>query len=498
MSSTQSYPWIKQAHETFRIVLIAQLVLAFVIGFITDTLLIAALIGVPIAIVPILLGLKLPDEAVSRHAVGIATQLMAALHIQLTFGMTEMHFQVFVMLAFLFFFRDWKVVISSVAVVAVHHVLFFILQYQNTGFVIVDEGKTTFLILVIHAAFAVAEAIVLAIMANRSHHEALVSLSLQQSVDKITAQGDVIDLSDENLVRSDDLSAFNNMMRTVKSLIEQVNQVGDNLALVVSKVSNSSHELDMAVDKQDHQVSSIKSAMQNMTSSISEVASLSQNANQLAEQAKHSTDETKNALEGSSSNIGELRSTLETTSVAIGDLSGKCMNISEVMQSIKSVAEQTNLLALNAAIESARAGEHGRGFAVVADEVRNLAIKSKESAEEIELITSQLTESANHSVKNMENCVKIVAMAVESSGQASNNMSSVMNNIDTVNNNVTTVAGSATEQAQTSEAISTSAEELYSLFMSEKQQVDSLRNDVLELSAIAEQLRAQLKNFRVH
>ena len=83
------------------------------------------------------------------------------------------------------------------------------------------------------------------------------------------------------------------------------------------------------------------------------------------------------------------------------------------MQSIKSVAEQTNLLALNAAIESARAGEHGRGFAVVADEVRNLAIKSKESAEEIEQITVGLITSANASVAQMNDCVTMVDEAVQ-------------------------------------------------------------------------------------
>ena len=89
--------------------------------------------------------------------------------------------------------------------------------------------------------------------------------------------------------------------------------------------------------------------------------------------------------------ISSLRDRLNEAAKTNSALNEQCSNISDAMRSITAVAEQTNLLALNAAIESARAGEHGRGFAVVADEVRTLAIRSKESADEITSITEQLT-----------------------------------------------------------------------------------------------------------
>ncbi|WP_439899337.1 methyl-accepting chemotaxis protein [Photobacterium kishitanii] len=44
-------------------------------------------------------------------------------------------------------------------------------------------------------------------------------------------------------------------------------------------------------------------------------------------------------------------------------------------------------------------GEAGRGFAVVADEVRGLALKTKQSTHEINLMINNLTQSSNKAVE---------------------------------------------------------------------------------------------------
>lgn len=497
MTEQTQYPWTLQAHKIFRWILFVQLAISILIGFITDDLFTAFIVGLPIVAIPFIFSIQQPHTVISRHMIAVATQLMTALHIQQAYGMTEMHFEVFVVLAFLILFRDWKVVISGTLTVAVHHILFFILQTNGAGVFIFEDNKLFFYILVIHALFALAEGGVLTVISRSSHKEAVASELLKSSVVRIMSTDGRFDLQDSQLNEHPQLAEFNSLIRGFKALIDKVNSVGVGLVDIVEKVKSASDDLDNSVDQQNQQVSSISSAMQNMTTSINDVATLSQSANQIADKAKIDTDETRDSIEGSSRNIAQLKSTLQTTSQAIGDLSFKCSNISEVMQSIKSVAEQTNLLALNAAIESARAGEHGRGFAVVADEVRNLAIKSKESAEEIELITSQLTESANHSVENMDNCVAMVEKAVESAAQSSTNMAAVLKGIIEVNQNVTTVAGSATEQAQTSQSISQSAQELVQLFTDEKEQVQGLKSDVAQLNQLATDLAVQLKAFKV-
>lgn len=266
---------------------------------------------------------------------------------------------------------------------------------------------------------------------------------------------------------------------------------------MAQKVNNSSGTLDTSVTLSAEQVKLISTSIEEISHTIEDVATRSKDSNVHAEKAKSSTLETKESIAGSSNNVSQLRQTLTVASDAIQTLSDKCNNISEVMQSIKSVAEQTNLLALNAAIESARAGEHGRGFAVVADEVRNLAIKSKESAEEIEQITVGLISSANASVTQMNDCVLMVDEAVSSSDAALERMDSVVNSFQLVSDNITNVATSADKQSKNVKSINDSTRLLLEFSGEEQNNVNIVKNEALELADLCKKLEQQLKQFSV-
>jgi signal transduction histidine kinase/ActR/RegA family two-component response regulator len=64
-----------------------------------------------------------PAARNTRHVVAVAQMLLGALLIHLTGGRIESHFYVFGALAFLSFYRDWRVLLTASAVVVVDHVL---------------------------------------------------------------------------------------------------------------------------------------------------------------------------------------------------------------------------------------------------------------------------------------------------------------------------------------------------------------------------------------
>ncbi len=80
-------------------------------------------LGAIINVAPITLALRSPGTALTRHVIAIAQALMSALLIHLTGGRIETHFHIFGSLAFLSFYRDWRVLVTAAAVVAVDHLL---------------------------------------------------------------------------------------------------------------------------------------------------------------------------------------------------------------------------------------------------------------------------------------------------------------------------------------------------------------------------------------
>ena len=69
----------------------------------------ALVLGGAITCVPVLLALYRPGQASTRQAVAVGQMLMSALLIHVMNGRIEAHFQIFGSLAFLAFYRDWRV-----------------------------------------------------------------------------------------------------------------------------------------------------------------------------------------------------------------------------------------------------------------------------------------------------------------------------------------------------------------------------------------------------
>ena len=140
-----------------------------------------------------------------------------------------------------------------------------------------------------------------------------------------------------------------------------------------------------------------------------------------------------------------LNDVISKASKSIESLSENTQEVGRVLDVINSIAEQTNLLALNAAIEAARAGEQGRGFAVVADEVRSLAMRTRESVDEVHSIIGALNDSSEQTVSNMDLCKDVISRTLEKSSDA--------------NDKILLSTSAMDEVTQTTAQISTSVEQ---------------------------------------
>ena len=83
----------------------------------------AIFFGGAITVFPIVLARLLPGNVLTRHVIAVSQMLWSALLIHLLGGRIETHFHIFGSLAFLFFYRDWKVILTATIVVGLDHVL---------------------------------------------------------------------------------------------------------------------------------------------------------------------------------------------------------------------------------------------------------------------------------------------------------------------------------------------------------------------------------------
>lgn len=83
----------------------------------------AVVLGGMISSLPVLLALARPGTVLTRYVIAVSQMLWSALLIHLTGGRVETHFHVFGSLAFLAFYRDFRVIVLATAITAVDHLI---------------------------------------------------------------------------------------------------------------------------------------------------------------------------------------------------------------------------------------------------------------------------------------------------------------------------------------------------------------------------------------
>ncbi len=127
----------------------------------------AVFLGGAISFLPITLALVKPGAPYTRYCIAVGQMFMSALLIHLTGGRIETHFHVFGSLAFLSFYRDWRVLVPATLVVALDHLLRGIFWPQSVYGVLTASNWRW----LEHSAWVVFEDIFLVISCLRSTKE---------------------------------------------------------------------------------------------------------------------------------------------------------------------------------------------------------------------------------------------------------------------------------------------------------------------------------------
>ena len=127
----------------------------------------AIVLGGWISVLPIALALVHPGRPLTRYVIAVSQMLTSALLIHLTGGRIETHFHVFGSLAFLAFYRDWRVFVPATLVVAADHFLRGAFWPQSVYGTLVASGWRWFE----HAGWVVFEDVFLVASCRKSVQE---------------------------------------------------------------------------------------------------------------------------------------------------------------------------------------------------------------------------------------------------------------------------------------------------------------------------------------
>lgn len=420
----------------------------------------ALLWGLPLLGIGIGLPALVPASRAAALTQGLVAMALVALQIHLAQGMIEMHFGVFVVLAFLVVFRDWLVLLAAATFIAVHHLLFCYLQHHGYGVWLFSDMSDHWLRVFIHAGYVVVETAFLIAVAVSADREARDSASLRSAFNQMLADGQHLDLRLTTSGGGEAMDRFRAMTALLTNLVAEARRIADELGQSAKALLDGETTLSRESDLTRRETDSLASAIEQMSAAARTIADHAAQAAQLAVTAGHEERQVRDANSRNLTINTQLASQLGEASTRVHEVNHACQAIDKVVAVITAVAEQTNLLALNAAIEAARAGEMGRGFAVVADEVRSLAARTQQSTTEITQLIRDLQSGSEQTVALMAHCQQISGQSLDASKAVATAVDTLGTALQQIQSLSSEIATATDEQRNVSHSMAASANQI--------------------------------------
>lgn len=291
-------------------------------------------------------------------------------------------------------------------------------------------------------------------------------------------------------------AAFNKMIDTLKTLVDQIAGSTGQLASAAEEMSAISEQTNQGVNRQTRETEQVATAMNEMTSTVHEVARSAGNAAEAAREADGKSQEGTRVVDAVVAAIRDLDDAVRRGSDAMVELESNSDKIGVVLDVIRGIAEQTNLLALNAAIEAARAGEQGRGFAVVADEVRTLASRTQESTQEIEQMIGTLQAGAKQAASAMGEGQERATRSVESAERAGAALSDIARAVSVISDVNAQIASAAEQQGAVAEEINRNVAAINDIAGETAQGASQAAGASTDMARLAAELQGMVGRFK--
>lgn len=367
---------------------------------------------------------------------------------------TENHFSIFVYLALLIAYRDALLIWVAAALIALHHVVFNVLQawgaqWWGLPVVVFDTGPSWGMVFH-HAAFVVFEVAILTWFALGMSEDRRRANRLKGIINQFRHS---MDLTQRLPEHSEADREFNGMFSSFEQAIALFRELSLELSQSSEKLTQAFGRIESGTREQIQEIEEGSAATAQMVAAIHQVSAATHETSDSMNTLTENVGTTKRCVETANQRLITMHEALEQGGRDLKHLTQEVGNITQFIDGIADISDQTNLLALNAAIEAARAGESGRGFAVVADEVRNLSRRTHEFTDQIRGTIEKLQRASLNTQEGISRGVATASESSEKMADATQAIAGITEEVQDLAAMNTQIAASVDQQAEAARQI---------------------------------------------